>query len=469
MTCSFKDDYVITSGMLLFLHCLLCNGFLVCLQSCDLLSELSGKVVAKLKKTASFPNPEFYKLQKMRMQTYPHPRFIFSGELRLDQIILPRGVLDEVVKILTIAGAKVVIRDERIVRKKVKVEFKGELTPVQQSAIKVWKSTDFGILVAPPGAGKTVIGCAMIAQRKVTTLVLVHRQELLEQWKKRMTEFLGIPPKEIGVLTGSKKKLTGRIDIASIHSLRHVEDLSEISQNYSQIIIDECHHIPAISFEAILKELPARYVLGLTATPYRKDGHEKILFQQCGPIRHEIKSADGGVLTKSVAIHETGFRTSSDLGQRPPYHVLIHCLVNDMMRNQKISRLTIECVGNSAFPLLISDRKDHLDLLEAEIKRQLESSEKKLDLEIVRLDGDLSMKQRKLALELIKTARENLKSVLLMSTGSLIGEGFDLPELDTLILATPLSFEGRMVQYAGRIHRLAEGKTKVQVIDFVDS
>jgi len=235
------------------------------------LEFLSGKIIAKLKKLSSFPNPEFYKLQRMRMQTYPNPRFIFSGEIRADQIVLPRGVLDDVVKLLTIAGANIIIRDERIAKRKVKFEFKGELTPVQKTAVKVWRSTDLGIIVAPPGSGKTVIACAMIAQRKVSTLVLVHRQELLEQWKKRITEFLGIPAKEIGVFAGTKKKLTGKIDIASIHSLRNHEDVQELSQNYSQIIIDECHHIPAVTFEAILKQIPARYVLGLTATPYRKD------------------------------------------------------------------------------------------------------------------------------------------------------------------------------------------------------
>lgn len=430
------------------------------------LKGLPGKVVAKLKKTSSFPNPEFYKRQRMRLQTYPEPRFIFSGEMRPDEIILPRGVLDDVVKILTVAGAKVVIRDERIAKRKIKVTFAGELTEVQQAAVKGWKSQDLGILCAPPGAGKTVMGCAVIAQRKVSTLILVHRQHLLDQWKKQITRFLGIPAKEIGTMSGSKKKLTGQVDIGSLMSLSNIEDLSELAQKYSQIIIDECHHVPATSFEAILKQLPARYILGLTATPYRKDGLEKILFHQCGPIRHEIKSVDGGVLSKSVTIHETGFRTPTEAGQKPPCHVLIHYLTNDPFRNRRIADLTVKTIEAKSFPLLISDRKDHLDILQAMIKEKTTTT---VPVEIVRLDGDLTAKQRRLAIEQIATLRKESKSVLLMSTGSLIGEGFDLPELDTLIISTPLSFEGRMVQYAGRIHRLAEGKTKVQIIDFVDS
>jgi len=181
------------------------------------LESLSGKIVAKLRKSASFPNPEFYKLQRMRMQTYPHRRFIFSGELRPDQIILPRGVLDEVVKILSIAGADVIICDARIAKKKIKTEFRGELTEVQAQAVKACKSSDVGILVAPPGAGKTVIGCAMIAQRKVSTLVLVHRQELLNQWKKRIHEFLNVPVKEIGCPVRARSTQFGHeIKISSV-------------------------------------------------------------------------------------------------------------------------------------------------------------------------------------------------------------------------------------------------------------
>lgn len=173
------------------------------------LENLPGKIVAKLRKTASFPNPEFYKLQRMRMPTYPHPRFIFSGEIRQNEIVLPRGVLDEIVKILSLAGAKVIIRDERIAKKKIKANFNGKLSDIQTQAVKAWKNQDTGILVAPPGSGKTVMACALITERKVSTLILVHRSQLLDQWKERISEFLGIPPKEIGTLAGAKKKLTG--------------------------------------------------------------------------------------------------------------------------------------------------------------------------------------------------------------------------------------------------------------------
>ncbi len=428
------------------------------------LEKLPGRVVAKLKKTASFANPEFYKRQRMRMQTYPLSRFIFSGEIRASEIFLPRGVLDEVTKILTAAGANVVIRDDRIGRKKLKTEFTGELTAAQAEAVKRLRKSDIGILMAPPGSGKTVMACSLIAERKVSTLVLVHRQPLLEQWRDRISTFLGIPPKEIGNLSGTKKKITGKLDLAMLQSLIKIEDLSELAQSYSQIIIDECHHIPAASFEDILRQLPARYVVGLTATPYRKDGLEKILFQQCGPIRVELDDSEAQSLEKNVTIHETGFRLPLEIGERPPYHELIQHLISDVSRNKLIASHTISALKGGRFPLLISDRKEHLDVL-ALIITDSASIE---NFEIVRLDGDLTLKQRKTALEHLHALKESGKMVLLMSTASLIGEGFDLPALDTMILATPLSFEGRMIQYAGRIHRQVDGKTNARIVDFID-
>ncbi|MEN9487182.1 MAG: hypothetical protein RIR56_870, partial [Bacteroidota bacterium] len=428
------------------------------------IDKLPGRVVAKLKKTSSFANPEFYKKQRMRMPTYPLTRFIFSGEMRPSEIILPRGVLDEVVKILTIAGAQVVIKDQRIDRKKIPVEFTGILADAQKETVKKMLKSDTGILMASPGSGKTVMACALIAERKVSTLVLVHRQILLEQWKERISTFLEIPSKEIGALSGSKKKITGKIDLAMLQSLSKMDDLTEIMESYSQIIIDECHHIPASSFEDILKQIPARFVLGLTATPYRKDGLEKILFQQCGPIRHEFKNNETLELLKSVTIHETGFKLPEDAKEKIPFHLLMHYLTSDVERNKMIAQHTIETLSNNRFPILISDRKEHLDVLELIITETSNIS----DLEIIRLDGDLTSKQRRLALEKLLELRKNNVNVLLISSASLIGEGFDLPDLDTMVLAMPLSFEGRMIQYAGRIHRIVEGKLEVQIIDYVD-
>jgi superfamily II DNA or RNA helicase len=383
--------------------------------------------------------------------------------MRPDHLLLPRGVLDKAIKILQEVGANVVIRDERIAKKKVKVEFEGTLTAIQEKAVKKVKESDLGILMAPPGAGKTVMACKLIADRKVSTLILLHRQPLLDQWKERISNFLKIPTKEIGTLSGSKKKMTGKIDVGMLQSISRLEDLSEIAEKYSQIIIDECHHIPATSFEAILKQLPARYVLGLSATPYRKDGLEKIMFLQCGPVRHEIQPSEVSMLAKEVSIYETSLVFPEELGRQPPYHVLIHHLVQNEPRNQLIASKVEEALVQNRFPLLVSDRKDHLDILEQLVKKM------NPDVEIVVLEGTLTNKQRRESLSRIEELRIAKKKVMLMATASLIGEGFDLPELDTLIFSTPLSFEGRLIQYAGRIHRESEDKKSAQIIDFVDS
>jgi len=279
------------------------------------LADLPGALVTAFKRTATFANPVFYELERMRFSTRKHPRFIFDGEHLPDSLVLPRGVLDQCVALANDAGAQVTIRDVRPVHKKLRCAFNGDLLPEQKTAIKYLCEHETGVLSAPPGSGKTVIGCAMVAKRKAPTLILVHRQELLEQWKEQLSRFLGILPKEIGVFTGTKKKTTGKIDIATVLSLKEIEDLEEFFSPYGQIIIDECHHIPAVTFESILKQSSARFVLGLTATPYRKDGHQRILFMQCGPIRHEIKVPNDPLITKKVIVRETNLRLSDNLSQ----------------------------------------------------------------------------------------------------------------------------------------------------------
>lgn len=433
------------------------------------LKGLPGKIVGRLRKTASFPNPEFYKRQRMRLQTYPHARFIVSGELRPDEMMLPRGLIDRVTQILSGAGAQVIMRDERLPKRRITVEFAGELTHFQKVAVKTLKKTDIGVLVAPPGFGKTVVGCALIAERRVSTLVLVHRQPLLDQWRESLVKFLRLNLKDIGILGGTKKTTTGKLDLMMLQTLTRMGDIREIAQQYAHVIIDECHHIPAASFEGILKQLPARYVLGLTATPYRKDGLEDILFQQCGPVRQEIVSADEGQLEKTVTIFETGYCSPREVGHNPAYHVLMHSLVHDTGRNHRIATDVVKALSAKQFPLLISDRKEHLDTLTKGIETLTKAEVSLAQLTVVRLDGDVSLKARRLALARIREVRSQGIPLLVVATAPLIGEGVDLPELDTLVLATPLSFEGRMVQYAGRLHRLVDGKTRVRIVDYVDS
>lgn len=294
--------------------------------------DLPGALINALKRLATFANPKFYELQRLRFPTYPHPRFIFAGETQPGRLLLPRGVIDSCLQLLRSAGAQVVVRDSRNAGKKMKIHFNGTLLPAQADAVQALSRSDIGILVAPPGAGKTVIACALLAKRKVATLVLVHRQPLMDQWKERLSTFLGVPQEDVGAYGSSKKKLSGRIDIAMIQTLTRSPDAEDIFSRYGQLIIDECHHVPAITFESLLKQSPARYVLGLTATPYRKDGHQKIMFMQCGPVRHEMRKVEGQTISRQVIVRETEFRIAKGLGERPPLHVFWEELIADQGR-----------------------------------------------------------------------------------------------------------------------------------------
>jgi superfamily II DNA or RNA helicase len=434
------------------------------------LDGLPLKLVKKLKRCASFSNPEFYTLQRMRMETFPKRRFLFSGELREDELMLARGVFEKAVEVLRSAGASVTIQEKRTRGKRLKLEFSGTLTPPQEEAVSALKKHDQGILVAPPGVGKTVMACALIAKRKVSTLVLVHKQHIMDQWKASFEKFLGMNQKEIGMLGGGKKKRTGKLDIVMMQTLAKSQEMEEIVAGYGQVIVDECHHIPATSFEDIMKQVPAKFILGLTATPYRKDRLEKILFHQCGQVKHEIKSADGGKLGKSVTFRETGFRLPDDIGSKPPYHLIAELVTTDPRRNATIAADIVSALKAGRFPLVISDRKVQLDSLLAMVAESAKTEEHELaHLRTFRLEGKMSAKGRRKILAEIGLTREEGIPLVVFATASLIGEGFDMPELDALILAIPRSFEGNMVQFAGRLHRLAEGKENVIIYDYVDS
>jgi superfamily II DNA or RNA helicase len=426
---------------------------------------LPPKLVGRLKRLAAFPNPEFYKLNRMRLPTYPHPRIVFSGELQADRLVLPRGVLDDAIRVLRGAGALVTVQDCRPRPRGIRVEFCGQLMTEQHKAVRALKPHDFGVLVAPPGSGKTVVACALIARRKSPTLVLVHRQQLVEQWRSRLREFLDLTEEEVGVVAGTKKEPTGRVDIAMIQTLSRAADLDDILPHYGLLVVDECHHIPARSFELVLKILGARFVLGLTATPYRKDGLQRMIHLYCGPTRYETQTADGGALAKRVVVRETGFRMPESAGFAAPIHVVWHYLTRDSIRNARIAEDIASAMLQGRVPLVLSDRKEHLKLLGDEVAARVGEEAAR----IFRLDGEVPLPARKKAVADLTAAQERGEKTCLLATASLVGEGFDLPQLDTLFLAMPVAFKGRIVQYAGRLHRIHEGKEDVQVYDYVDS
>ena len=428
-------------------------------------SSIPAALLAALKRLAVLANPAFHEKLRLRFATYDTPRFIFAGEWHPDRLVLPRGTIDEVIRILESAGAKVVVQDARSEGEPVSWKFIGKLRPEQEAAVRVMENHDYGVLCAPPGAGKTVMGCALIARHQKSTLVLVHRSILLDQWLEEARQFLGIAKrKEIGVWRGATKRLTGRLDIAMLPSLARIHDYQALFRRYGLVIVDECHHVPAATFEALLKACTCRTIVGLTATPIRKDRLEKLLYLQCGPVRHTIhqRFMEESV-PRVVFVRRTSFFMDAAIGPRPPIHAIWEALVSDAARTRRIVADIRDCLSEGRCPLVLSDRKSHLDGLEVEL-----TNSGSPDAVIFRLQSGIGKKRRQAIRDSIERTYEAGGKYVLLATASLIGEGFDLPRLDTLFLAMPLSFKGRLVQYAGRLHRSHAEKHEIRVYDYVD-
>jgi superfamily II DNA or RNA helicase len=418
-------------------------------------------VLAALRRLATFPNPVFHEKLRLRFATFDTPRFLFAGEWHADRLVLPRGVLDQSLSLLETAGATVVVQDAREARTRVPWKLQAELREGQEKAVRKMLAEDNGVLCAPPGAGKTVMGCALIARARTSALVLVHRAVLVEQWRETAMRFLGLKRKEIGLWRGSSPRLTGRFDIAMLPSLIRVENLAAALGGYGVVIVDECHHVPATSFEMVLKACPSRRIYGLTATPKRKDRLEKLLFAQCGPIRHTLVDAPTDEV-RTVKVRHTTVALSPDAGPRPPIHVVWEALVQDKSRIKVIVADLLSCMAAGRSPLVLADRKVYLDRL------QQEFTSRATDVMCLRLDGQMGKKARSEVLRQVREHYDEGKIFVLFATASLIGEGFDLPRLDTLVLSMPLSFKGRLVQYAGRLHRRHETKGDALIFDYLD-
>ena len=422
-------------------------------------------VLAALKRLATFANPVFHHKLRLRFATYDTPRFIFAGEWYPDRLVLPRGAMSAAVAILESAGANVTIQNVRPNGDRVGWTFHGELRPEQEAAVQELAKHDYGVLCAPPGAGKTVMGCALIARHRTSTLILVHRALLFDQWRKEAARFLGIAKrKEIGAWRGATRRLTRKLDIAMLPSLARIEDHAAFFQGYGLVIVDECHHVPAVTFESLLKACPARRIVGLTATPARKDGLEKLLHLQCGPIRYTIHVAPDEGAPRTVYVRRSSFHVPGVLGERPPIHAVWEALVADAGRLKQIAGDIRAAVDEGRCPLVLSDRKVHLDKLEAELKSQYGFP----DAEIYRLESGVGKRQRQAIRDEIDRRFLEGGRFVLLATASLIGEGYDIPRLDTLFLAMPLSFKGRLIQYAGRLHRSHADKREIRVYDYLD-
>jgi len=424
------------------------------------LADLPTSLGASLKRLGTIANPVFYEKQRLRFPTINIPRFIFCGEEHDDKLVLPRGTLHDIEKLVSKAGGKIEVIDRRPAPATADLSFIGALTATQSTAVDAILGHEHGVLVAPPGAGKTVMACAAIARRSTPTVILVHRKQLLDQWSDRLQNFLGLSKNEIHVL-GKVRYPAAPVALGMFPTLARSEFPEALFAKYGHVIIDECHHVPAASFEAAMKCCTARYILGLTATPNRKDGLQKILFLQCGPIRHRIDLDHSEEQSRTVFVREFSLRLPAEKDRLPIHQIWEH-LIQSGERNRAIASDVVAALEQQRFCALLSDRKEHLNALESLLR------EKWPEESIYRIDGSTKQKLRTAILGNLRSKASEGRAFALLATASLLGEGFDMPELDTLFLAMPISFKGRLIQYAGRLHRFSEKKKSVRIYDYVE-
>jgi len=421
-------------------------------------AQLPPSLANRLVRLAAFQNPEFYRAQAMRMSVWDKPRIIGCAENFPQHIALPRGCLDAARELLVVNGIRIELRDERHTGEPIGVGFGGMLRPDQEIAAAAMLDHDHGVLCAPPAFGKTVTAAAIIARRGVNTLVVVHRTELLKQWQARLAAFLDAGKEMIGVIGGGKNQPTGRIDIAVMQSLSRQGQVDPLVENYGQLIVDECHHVGAVSFEAILRRAKAKYVVGMTATPIRRDGQHPIIFMQCGPIRHRAAQPleapqDLAVMPQLI---ESPIALPPDVGIQDVFRHL----AQDPVRTAAIASAITDAFRKGRRVLALTERTENIDAIRAALVDDVPKP--------FVLHGRMSKKQRAALIAELDALPPNAPRVLL-ATGKLVGEGFDHPPLDTLVLAMPVSWRGTLQQYAGRLHREHASKTDVRIIDFVDT
>ncbi len=426
--------------------------------------DLPPALITRLIRLAAFQNPEFYSAQAMRLSTYGKPRVISCAQDFPEHIGLPRGCEAEATELLRSLGIQLQVEDNREVGTPLEVRFRGTLDVHQEKAVEKLCQHEIGVLVAPTAFGKTVVAARMIAERGRNTLVVVHRQQLLEQWLERLATFLDVDPNQLGRVGGGKRQPTGAIDVALIQSLVRRGEVNDLVAGYGHLIVDECHHLSAVSFEAVARASCATFVLGLTATVTRKDGHHPIVLMQCGPIRHRVaarKQADERPFSHQVIRRFTDFTMPppGEKGERIAIHRIYAAIAGDETRNDLIFDDVLKALETGRSPLVLTERRDHLE--------QLTQRFSGFSKNIVVLKGGMGKRQLKAALGRLASIPDH-EERLIIATGRYLGEGFDDARLDTLFLAMPISWKGTLAQYAGRLHRLHYGKTEVVVYDYVD-
>lgn len=421
---------------------------------------LPSSFVANLKHLASLHNPVFYEKQRMRFSTWDTPRFIRCYSEDLEWIHLPRGLVEPINGLVTTLGSALNVADIRPMPPIVKFEFVGSLRTGQEDVVDEMTRHELGVFVAPPGAGKTAVACAVIAKRAVPTLVLVDRKPLVDQWINRLKEFLDLEQEQIGQIGSGKHRLSGMVDVAMIQSVARLESPEELFAQYGLVVVDECHHLPAVTFENCVRNAPTRNWVGLTATPYRRDGLEGIFAMQCGPVRYEMKTNVGdesSPLRRSLIVHPTELEDPDS--ETTPIHALFQALVEDQSRSELICQDVASSARHGRVCLVLSQRTDHVERVADRLRE--------LTIPTHVLRGGLGKRALAQVHKAI-AARQPDTGIVIVATGSYLGEGFDWPELDTLFLAFPFAFKGRVVQYVGRLLRSAVDKKDVELHDYVD-
>lgn len=422
-----------------------------------LVTTLAPELRDRLRRTAAFANPMFFERERARLSTHKTPRVIACHEDAGDRLLLPRGCLPAVRAELDAAGAALAIDDVRTDGSPIDVMFTGKLSRGQAVAVDAMFAHETGVLVAPPGSGKTVMATALIAliaRRGCSTLVLVHRRPLLEQWVKRLSRFLGIAAEHIGSCATEPGE--SGIDVAMVQTLTR-RGCTELADRYGHVIVDECHHVPAVSVERLLRDIPARRITGLTATPRRRDGHHPIITMQCGPIRHTlIHTHATEAATRRILVERRTEFDPARLPNDPGIQEVLGAIAADPDRTKRIADDALTELTEGRFPLVLTERREHLAAL-------AELLEPKTP-ELVVLSGGMGVRARRDAQRRLATDGPRV----ILATGRYIGEGFDDPRLDTLMLAMPIAWRGTMTQYAGRLHRYHDAKHEIRILDYVD-
>ena len=431
-------------------------------------SQLTPAALTAFKHAASMAKPKFYELQRLRKSTWDTPRFIRGYDLTLDdRLILPRGLRHAIAGIVERAGSRLALTDTRNPGREIDVAFTAKLSTKQSAAVGTMLAHDDGVLVAPPGSGKTAMACALIAERATSTLVLVDRKALADQWRSRIQQFLGIQPGQVG---GGRRRLGGVVDVAMLPSLARRDDIAELTGAYGHVIVDECHHLAAAAYDHSVKRIGAQFWLGLTATPDRRDGLGELVSWQLGPVRHTMIQEDQGTLAavweadagprRLLFVHETSFRCDDvELSSPSALAAVHHALVADDARNAQIVDDIAAALSRRRNCLVLTRRIAHVEILAALLAARGHQA--------LVLQGGMTTADRRAAVGRLAEAKAD-DGILVIGTTPFIGEGFDAPALDTLFLAGPISYDGLLVQCAGRVIRAAPGKDTAEVHDYHD-